>query len=215
MRGLHAELQRLQSVIYSREQSPAVTTSPRLEQMVRHARGFLGWGDKVGAHSLEYIPATAVAAGNLPTAGAWSDLEISLDQLGCSGKLVDGVAFLHDGGRAWLADTRLIAPDGVETVVFGEQEDRTNPRQLEQVQFAVAGLKAGTAVRVLFEDREITAAEGSFSDNLSGEDLYQRYGGERTGYGNSPVAVRVHEIADYYPRMTLPFVRCRQSRLRR
>ena len=37
-------------------------------------------------------------------------------------------------------------------------------------------------------------ATGFFVDDLRGEDLYQRYGGERTGCGDSPVAVRVYEV---------------------
>jgi hypothetical protein len=49
-------------------------------------------------------------------------------------------------------------------------------------------------VRVLFEDRELVAEDGYFVDDLRGADLYQRYGGERTGYGNAPVAARVYEF---------------------
>ena len=48
-------------------------------------------------------------------------------------------------------------------------------------------------MRVLFEGREIRAENGFFVDDLRGEDLYQRYRGERTGYGESPVAVRVYQ----------------------
>jgi hypothetical protein len=47
---------------------------------------------------------------------------------------------------------------------------------------------------VLFEDREIVADEGSFVDDFRGVDLYQRYGGERSGYGNAPVALHVYEL---------------------
>ena len=66
--------------------------------------------------------------------------------------------------------------------------DRTDPAALEKTKVFVAGLKKGTKVRVLFEDREIVAADGFFVDDFRGVDLYQRYGGERTGYLNLAVA---------------------------
>ena len=31
---------------------------------------------------------------------------------------------------------------------------------------------------------------------LAGPDLYQRYGGERSGYGNAPVALHIYEVAN-------------------
>jgi hypothetical protein len=165
-----------------------------LRTFYRHARGFLGWGDKVPAYAREFIPGSSAALGSLPAAGEWVKLEVPLEKLGVNGKLLDGVAFLHDGGRIWWAGTKLVAPDGRETVVFGDHEDRPNSAALEKVKVAVAGLKQGTKVGVLFEDREITAGDGFFEDDLRGVDLYQRYGGERTGYGNAPVAVRVYEV---------------------
>lgn len=49
-------------------------------------------------------------------------------------------------------------------------------------------------MRVLFEDREITAADG-FVDDFRGQDLYQRFGGGPTlGYGDAPVALHVYEV---------------------
>ena len=48
--------------------------------------------------------------------------------------------------------------------------------------------------RVLFEDRELVADDGSFADDFRGIDLYQRFGGQGTGYGNAPVALHVYEI---------------------
>ncbi len=165
-----------------------------LRTFYRHARGFLGWGDKVAPYAREFIPTSATEMGALPTTGEWVKLEVPLDKLGASGKLLDGLAFLHDGGRAWWASTSLVAPDGAETIIFGDHEDRPPPTSLEKVKVAVAGLKQGAKVRVLFEDREIIAADGFFEDDLRGEDLYQRYGGERSGYGDTPVAVRVYEL---------------------
>jgi hypothetical protein len=50
-------------------------------------------------------------------------------------------------------------------------------------------------VRVLFEDREIKAADGFFLDDFRGQDLYQRFGGgPTTGYGDTPVALHMYEI---------------------
>ena len=69
--------------------------------------------------------------------------------------VLDGVGFLHDGGRVSWARTVLVAPDGTETVVFGDHEDRPDPAALEKTKITVAGLKKGTKVRVLFEDREV------------------------------------------------------------
>jgi len=50
-------------------------------------------------------------------------------------------------------------------------------------------------VRVLFEDRALTAADGSFVDDFRGRDLYQRFdGGPMLGYGDAPVALHLYEI---------------------
>jgi len=57
------------------------------------------------------------------------------------------------------------------------------------------GLDILDLARVVFEDRDITAADGYFVDDLRGQDLYQRFGGgPRLGYGDAPVALRVYEI---------------------
>jgi hypothetical protein len=165
-----------------------------LRAFYRHARGFLGWEDRASPESLAFIPEKAAALGEMPRSGKWLKLEVTLDRLGAAGKLLDGVGFLQDGGRAWWARTALVTPDGKETVVFGDHEDRPSPESLRKVRIHVPGLKKGTKVRVLFEDREILADEGSFVDDFTGEDLYQRHGGERFGYGNAPVALHVYEV---------------------
>ena len=67
-------------------------------------------------------------------------------------------------------------------------------KQLEKVKISVSGLKKGTRVRVVFEDRDIMAEDGWFLDDFRGADLYQRYGGERSGYGNAPVALHIYEV---------------------
>jgi hypothetical protein len=165
-----------------------------LRTFYRHARGFLGWGDKVPPYALDFLPSATKAMGKLPKSGEWTKLELPLETVGASGKLLDGIGFLHEGGRASWAGTVLVAPDGKETVVFGDHEDRPAPANLEKTTIRVAGLKKGAKVRVLFEDRTIVAADGYFVDDFRGVDLYQRYGGERSGYGNAPVALHVYEV---------------------
>jgi hypothetical protein len=165
-----------------------------LRTFYRHARGFLGWGDKVPAQALELIPEKVAAIGDLPKAGEWVKLEIPLEKIGAVGQLVDGVGFLHDGGHVGWAKTVLVAPDGKETVVFGDHIDRPDPATLAKTKVFVAGLTKGTKVRVLFEDRELVAEDGFFVDDFRGTDLYQRFGGERSGYGDAPVALHAYEI---------------------
>jgi hypothetical protein len=167
-----------------------------LHGFYRHATGFLGWSGKVLPYSLDYIPTASTRMGAMPTAGEWTKIEIPLDKLGAVDKLIDGVGFLHEGGRVWWAGTMLIDPAGRETVVFGDHVDRVAPERLKQVKISVAGLKKNSKVRVLFEDRELTAEDGYFIDDFGGTDLYQRFGGEGTGYGNAPVAVHVYEMID-------------------
>jgi hypothetical protein len=66
---------------------------------------------------------------------------------------------------------------------------------LKATKFTVPGLKAGTKVRVLFEDRELIAGDGFFTDDLRGDDLYQRFGGgPGVGYGDEPLTVKLYEL---------------------
>src|SRR5262249_32212107 len=139
-------------------------------------------------------PSTTAALDDLPKPGEWVKLEVPLEKIGAAGKLLDGVGFLHEGGRVFWARTALVAPDGKETIVFGAHEDRAAPDELAKTKVAVERLKKGTKVRVLFEDREIVAEDGYFLDDFRGVDLYQRYGGERSGYGNAPVALHMYDV---------------------
>jgi hypothetical protein len=165
-----------------------------LNSFYRHAKGFLGWGMDLLPKSLEYIPDKAFNAGDLPKAGKWIKVEIPLERIGADGKLLDGVGFLHDGGKVYWGETSLVA-DGKEHVVWDERHARWAHHQGRvEVHVEVEGLKAGTRVRVLFEDREIVAKDGWFEDDFRGTDLYQRYGGT-TGYGSAPVALHAYEIA--------------------
>ena len=111
-----------------------------------------------------------------------------------AGKLLDGVAFMHDGGRVWWSHTTLVTPDGKEQAIFGNHEDRPSPEQKAKTRLYVAGLKKGAKVRVLFKDRDVVADDGFFVDDFRGVDLYQHFGGQGTGYGNAPVALHVYEI---------------------
>jgi hypothetical protein len=89
----------------------------------------------------------------------------------------------------------IVGPDGNETVVFGDYEDRPSPEKLLKTKISIEGLKKGTNVKVLFENRTLVSDEGFFVDDFSGVDLYQRYGGERLGYGNAPVGFHAYEIS--------------------
>jgi len=162
----------------------------------RHASGIIGWGSAVSPQiARDCIPGAAADMGALPAAGAWVKLEIPLDKLGITDKgLIDGIAALHDNGRIWWGPTTIVAPDGAEQVVFGDNMDRPAPASLKTVKISVPGLRKGAKVQVVFEDREIIADDGGFIDDFTGADLYQRFGGLHTGYGDTPVALHVYEI---------------------
>jgi hypothetical protein len=168
-----------------------------LRTFYRHSSGFLGWDDKLVDKALAYVPAGATDLGELPSAGRWIKLEVPLEKIGASGGLLDGVGFFHDGGRVRWGYTSLVAPDGTEQRVWGDSIELPAD-VLARVRVNVAGLKAGSKVRVLFEDRELSAADGHFVDDFRGQDLYQRYGGDfGLGYGSAPVALHLYEIPDH------------------
>jgi hypothetical protein len=102
--------------------------------------------------------------------------------------------FPHAGGRIRWGRTSVVAPGGEEVLIWGDDLARA-PERLARTKIAVDGLRAGTRVRVLFEDRSLTAAVGSCVDDFRGRDLYQRFGGgPMLGYGGAPVALHVYEI---------------------
>ena len=165
-----------------------------LSTFYRHAKGFLAWDKHLVPQAIQYIPEKTADMGAVPAAGEWIKLEVPLDNVGAVGGLLDGVSFLHTGGRIEWGRTSIVAPDGTETVLWGDQIGQA-PDQLAQAKVSVPGLKAGTKVRVLFEDRELKAEAGSFTDDFRGADLYERYGGGSTiGYGDTPVALHVYEV---------------------
>ena len=138
-----------------------------LNTFYRHAKGFLGWGTDLVPKALEFVPSDPLKPQALPAAGKWVQLEVPLKALGVEGKLVDGVGFLHAKGRITWGKTSIVTPDGEETVMLGD-DVALPPERLESVRIQVKGLKKGTRVRVLFEDREITAEEGFFQDDFRG-----------------------------------------------
>lgn len=165
-----------------------------LRSFYRHAYGFLGWGTNLVDKAKVYMPASASLMGDLPAAGDWVRLEVPLDKIGAAKGLLDGIGFAHEGGRVFWGPTSLVSPDGKEQVIWGDNVEHP-PEALATTNIQVAGLKKGTKIRVLFEDRHLTADEGFFTDDFRGQDLYQRFGGGYgIGYGNGPVALHLYEI---------------------
>lgn len=162
--------------------------------LYRNAAGLIGWDVRKAPLGYPFLPSTktTTAMGDLPPVGQWTKLEIPLEKISADKKLIDGCVFMHEGGRVLWGKTSLIAPDGTEQVIWGSSLIPP-AAELAQTQVKVAGLKSGDKVRVLFEDRTITAKDGYFVDDFRGSDLYQRYGGF-SSHGNLPVALHVYEI---------------------
>ena len=154
--------------------------------------------------------------GAAPAAGKWVKIEIDADAAGLTGKLVDGLAFLSHNGRA-LWDYSVLERNGKVVRNFCEDSVGIDRAELAKVKINVPGLKKGTKVKVLFEDRTITADEGGFHDNFEGIDTYG-YEGDAVegdllgfvrdedrqvvqmmpsgyGYKYGPTAVHIYEIA--------------------
>jgi len=165
-----------------------------LQTFYRHADGFLGWDTSLVGKAMEYVPQDLAAMGAMPRPGEWIKLELPLEQVKAVGGLIDGVGSLHEGGIIRWGHTSLVEPDGQETVLWGD-DIQLAPSQLAKVHIRVKGLHVAAKVKVLFEDRDLTAAEGEFTDDFRGADLYQRFGGGYgTGYGDAPVAFHGYEI---------------------
>lgn len=175
--------------------------------------------DQIGREKVEKVAYQAAHfrnAGALPVPGTWYRIEIDAAAYDLVGKLVDGFAFLSQNGRA-LWDYSALERDGKPVRVFCEDTVGIDRALLPTVRVNVPGLKAGTRVRVLFENREIVAADGGFTDNFVGTDTYGNEGGAvvgdmfgfitdpdrelvrmiPSGYGYTygPTAVHIYEIA--------------------
>jgi hypothetical protein len=164
---------------------------------------------------IAYQPGHFHNLGALPKAGTWVRMEIDADKAGLVGKLVDGFAYLTKNGRA-LWDYSVLERDGKVVRVFCEDSVGIDRALLSKVRVNVPGLKKGSAVKVLFEDRTIAAEDGGFVDNMEGVDTYGYEGhgvvGDLlgfvkdedrelarmipSGYGYTygPTAVRIYEI---------------------
>jgi hypothetical protein len=165
-----------------------------LRAFYRHASGMLGWDDKLVPKCLDYVVRKAANMGPLPAPGEWVRLETPLEKIEAAGALLDGVGFLHEGGRVEWGCTTILGPDGREQIVWGDTIG-VPPEQLAHVTIGVPGLQAGTRIRVAFEDRELTAEDARFVDDFRGQDLYERFGGgPYAGYGDTPVALHVYEL---------------------
>lgn len=166
-----------------------------LRALYRHASGFLGWSGWPLEACVPYTLTNTLDMGAMPATGQWYKIEIPLADIGVTNKLVDGVGFIHDeGGRIWWSHTSIIGADSNEVVICGDSIELP-PDQLAQTTISVAGLQTGTTIRVLFEDRELTAQDGYFIDDFRGKNLYQRFGGDfGLGYGDAPVALHIYEV---------------------
>ena len=163
-----------------------------LTSFYKNASGFLGWDDTLVEKALGYMPERALDQGPIPASEQWIRLEVPLGKIAREGSVVDGVSCLHQGGAVRWGRTFILFADGSEQTLIGDSLTLLPP-WLAKTKITVPGLKAGAKVRVLFEDREITAKDGYFLDDFRGEDLYQRFGGPN-GYGIGPVALHVYEI---------------------
>ncbi|MBI4024612.1 MAG: hypothetical protein HY360_06495 [Verrucomicrobia bacterium] len=177
--------------------------------------GTMGWcgpegGDPKNANLLKFVFTEPQfhKMGALPEAGKWARLEAPVETLGLDGQVVDGFGYLTKGANVWWERT-LLAQDGKEKVLC-DGSVGIRPDKLKSVRFNVAGLKAGTKVKVMFDERDIAAKDGYFEDDLSGKPGYQNlwvgiYGdkiGETGYYGDGifynynwgRVAARFYEI---------------------
>ena len=120
---------------------------------------------------------------------------------------VDGFGYLAHNCKVWWGPTTIVR--GGQRIVLAEHPLVLPLAQRASVRFRVKGLRAGAKVEVLFEDRSIVVApDGSFTDDLRGENVYDdvwlgRYGdklsphvyyGGGYGYTDNHAAVRVYEL---------------------
>jgi len=173
--------------------------------------------ERAGLDKKAYKAADFKKIGALPAAGQWVRLELTAEQLGLVGRLVDGFAYMTQNGRA-LWDYSVLERGGKVVRVFNEDTVGIDRTLLDKVRINVPGLKAGAKVKALFENREIVAEAGGFVDNMQGVDTYGYEAGAVTGdmfgyakddnreiprmmpsgygYSYGPTAVRIYEIEE-------------------
>jgi hypothetical protein len=169
-----------------------------IRMLYKQAAGFAfagGWGALLYEGNKPYTMTNGTSRGAMPSAGVWHQLKVPLADLGITTQMVDGVAFIHDEtGRAWWSHTLLTNDTGECSYLFRDSIE-IPANKLARTRIHVDGITNGTPVRVLFEDRTITARDGGFEDDFRGQDLYQRYGGDfGLGYGAAPVALHIYEL---------------------
>jgi len=138
------------------------------------------WGESVGL-DLGLRPDGAadpshLPLGPLPPAGRWVTLEIPVNRLSLrhpdldDGWQITGMNFSASGGRAFWGGTRIVTEGGREESYIAKEEiDRCQSRD-ETMRITLPGLAAGKQIRVLFEDRVLTAQEGYFEDEFDRDD---------------------------------------------
>jgi hypothetical protein len=180
----------------------------------------INWSRSQDTVFLEYqkqrrFPASCfVRMGDLPKPGEWAALTVSLEKLNLTGKVVDGLLFMTSGnGVAWWGKSTLVRKDGKEETLLDGRIGR-DPDRFRQATFRLAGVAGGSA-RVLGENRTLPLANGDWTDDLVGEDLYDCFGDGWLGdgityrspvdavpealelsytYDGSPRCVRVYEV---------------------
>ena len=155
-----------------------------------------------------------VKMGDLPEPGEWTSLSVPLDKLGLTGKVVDGLLFMTSGdGLAWWGKSAFVRKDGSQEIMLEGRIGR-DPEQFRQARLGIDGLGDGT-IRVVGESRSLALTDGTWTDDLMGEDLYDCFGDGWLGdgityrspvdsvpealelsytYDNSPKCVRVYEV---------------------
>ena len=109
--------------------------------------------------------------GSIPKPGEWYRIEIDAEKADLVGRLIDGFAYLTRNGRA-LWDYSTLERNGEVVRVFCEDTAGIDRSLLSSVRISVPGLKYGTKIKVLFEDRTIISDGGSFTDDFDGLDTY-------------------------------------------
>ena len=155
-----------------------------------------------------------VRMGDLPKGGEWATLSVPLDKLGLAGRVVDGLLYMTSGsGVAWWGKSTLVRKDGRREVMIDGRIGRDS-ELFEAATVRLAGASQGR-VRVVGENRFLRMADGAWTDDLKGEDLYDNFGNGWLGdgityrspvdtvpealelsytYDNSPRCVRVYEV---------------------